>query len=508
VNVLLVHPPAKKRGLSLGEHLGLGYIASALRREGFEVDILDAYLQELSPRRTCEEVARRSFSVLGVSVYQATFENAIEVIRAARRSSPEAQIVAGGYYPTLSPADALRRLEGVDGLLVGEGELAMVEIARSVAGGCGLPEVRGLVERARGLRKAAEDAEIAETARANVIESLDSLPFPARDTLPYALGRGLAAQVASSRGCPAGCLFCSIHAFYSRSGDARWRARSPEGVVDEVEALHVDHGVDFVKFVDDTFVGPGERGKRRAIAIAEEMMRRRLEVAFSVQSRPDEVDPEVYRALRRAGLRSAFLGVESAVPRALGDFGKGVTAEDSRLAVRTLQDLGVRVEVGMILFDPFTRLGEIRENLAFLSDLLGDDGFFQRPQRLKVYPGTPLAARLGRAGLIEGDFPHLGYVCSDPRVDSFFEFWKRLYKRLKPLYRRLPEQSAARRRIARLFVEAGFDALDALEAAGADSGALSTLWERLEADVASIERAAPEPRGRPPGSLREGGEPG
>ena len=59
-------------------------------------------------------------------------------------------------------------------------------------------------------------------------------------------GRGRAAIVQLSRGCPHRCTYCGQHAFWKR-----WRHRDPEALADEIAWLHREHGVRFVTLADE-----------------------------------------------------------------------------------------------------------------------------------------------------------------------------------------------------------------------------------------------------------------
>jgi len=106
-----------------------------------------------------------------------------------------------------------------------------------------------------------------------------------------------------------------------------WRSRSPGSVVDEIQHLQRQYGVERINFLDDEFIGVGRRGRERALAIGEEIVRRRLHVSFNITCRPDSLDSDVLRALKGAGLEWVDVGVESWVARQLALYGKRVSPE-------------------------------------------------------------------------------------------------------------------------------------------------------------------------------------
>jgi len=140
-------------------------------------------------------------------------------------------------------------------------------------------------------------------------------------------------------------------------------------VVDELEILARDFNVSRFDFQDDNFVGPGERGRRRAMAIAEQICRRGIDLKFRIMCSADAVTHDVVSRLMDAGLYSVFVGIESGSQTRLTAYRKG-TVEQNIRALDVLDRLGIlaKSEIGFIMFDPSGSLEEIEENLAFLRE--------------------------------------------------------------------------------------------------------------------------------------------
>jgi len=204
-----------------------------------------------------------------------------------------------------------------------------------------------------------------------------------------------------------------------------------------MERLSKDYGVKEVMFSDDNFIGPGKMGKERAVAIAEEIIRRGVRVRFSIACRANDVERETLAALKKAGLKGVFLGIESGVQRALDSFNKGVTVEDNRRAAFLIRQLDLDLILGFIMFDPDTTLEEILENLAFLRSIgIGASTIFNRVgalNRLDAYEGTSMAERLRREGRLEGDYTGYRYRIRDPRAEVVYRAGLLAYKIHKAL---------------------------------------------------------------------------
>jgi len=425
VSVLLVnlrHPGIRPQDRQ--EHLGLGYLASVLREAGHEVTILDAQALGLSDREALDRaLAHPQPDLIGLSIpFQERLRRALTFASALRQRGYKGTLVAGGHPPTFLYHAMLSNCPALDAVALGESEETLLEIASCLRDGT---EWRGVP----GIALRSEDG-VKRNPPRPMQRDLDSLPFPARDTLPTYLeqvapGDVPAASVLRSRGCTARCSFCDTRAFYRSMPGPPWRVRSASNVVDEIEELMERHGVRFIRFWDDNFMGPGKPGLQAARDLATEILSRGLDVGFALECRVDAMDEETLLLLKEAGLKRVFLGLESGVQRALDTYDKGVTVEDNRRALGTLDKMGIDVTLGFIMFDPFTTFEEVCANTEFLKSAIGPWPEVRRvvaqPMNvLQVYDGTPLAARLRQDGLLldDGDPypPFHRYRFIDPRV--------------------------------------------------------------------------------------------
>lgn len=407
------------------ESLGLGYLAAVARREGHEVEILDAAPYRWPPARLARAVAERTapggVDLVGVSVmFQELIPAAMSLVADLRRAGYRGHVAIGGHPPTFLHRELRRDYRGFDSLAVGEAEETFAELLRALAAGRDWTGLPGLV---------AADGGVAVPRP--LVANLDDLPFPARDTLPTYMTRGQGPRTASvlrSRGCYGDCSFCDTRAFYAASPGAAWRVRSAVSVAEEIAALARDHGVEAIRFWDDNFMGPGKKGREAAEDLARELIKRQAGgacIRFSFECRVTDVDADLFGLLKEAGLRRVFLGVESANQRQLDYFNKKVTVADNLRALSVLQELGIEVTVGMIIFDPDTTVKELNVNLEFLrtafGGLAGSRDQVARPwNRLEVYAGTPLEKTLRGQGRLKGNYVRYDYDFSDPTVGRIY----------------------------------------------------------------------------------------
>ncbi|MFQ5647580.1 MAG: B12-binding domain-containing radical SAM protein, partial [bacterium] len=230
MKVLLINPPSRQ--LLVGNNpkfldeergynppLGLLYIGTALAREGsHQVRVLDALVEELDYDALRTEIASEKPDVVGITAMSFTLLDVIKVVSLVKKVLPEAVVVLGGPHVYLYPEETLR-LEGVDYLIVGEGEFAFLEFMEFLEGKRKRSSVSGLV--------CQEDGQIKKNAPA-VIENVDEISLPDRTLLPYRKYNSLlfagtpVTTMFTSRGCPYKCTFCD-RPFSPVLSGFRWR---------------------------------------------------------------------------------------------------------------------------------------------------------------------------------------------------------------------------------------------------------------------------------------------
>ena len=197
--------------------------------------------------------------------------------------------------------DETIRLENIDFLIQGEGEVAILEFLESLRGDRKYSDVSGLVYM--------ENGKMFDNGISPKIENLDSISYPDRTFLPVEhygslLARGNRITTAfTSRGCPYRCTFCDRPMSPTISG-FRWR--SAKNVVDEMEEC-VDLGIKEILIYDDTF----SVRKDRVYEMCDEILSRGIKVMWDVRAHVNTLDRDVLRAMKRAGCDRIHYGVES-----------------------------------------------------------------------------------------------------------------------------------------------------------------------------------------------------
>ena len=215
------------------------------------------------------------------------------------------------------------------------------------------------------------------------IDDLDSLPFPDWSIFPrerYSYYPNIKARpflpILSSRGCPYKCNYCAYRATY------KWRARSVESTVDEIERNVRDYGTRGLLFRDPLFTWAKERPQR----IAEEMLRRNLDVCWGCETHLGHLDKGLLDLLYRAGLRSVNVGIEAANPKTLAGTGRELHVADTQFElVKHCDRLGIRVTAFYLLGLPNSTVEDMRETVRYARKLNTHVASFNI---LTPYPGT------------------------------------------------------------------------------------------------------------------------
>jgi len=351
MKVLLINPPWRIKPKSLWSGisgilppLGLGYLASMLKKEGIAVEILDLNALQKPPEALADFLKDKTCQWIGITATTNLISSAKKLAEISRAYQPGAKIVLGGVHPTVLPEEVLSWPE-VDFVVRGEAEQTIIELLKEKP----VPEIKGLSYRVEGKSLHNPDREF--------IADLDEIPFPAYDLLPIkkylpALGgykKLPALSVITSRGCSGACTYCNN--FFGR----RVRKRSAENVIAELSLLKQDYGIKEIYFYDDSFTEfPG-----KVIDLCRKMEEAKLDLSWSCFARINLVNEDLLRAMKTAGCHHISYGIESGSPELLSAINKKVSLEKIREVVAMTKKAGIDLLLGFMLGLP----GETRETM-------------------------------------------------------------------------------------------------------------------------------------------------
>jgi anaerobic magnesium-protoporphyrin IX monomethyl ester cyclase len=140
---------------------------------------------------------------------------------------------------------------------------------------------------------------------------------------------------------------------------------------------------------------------------------------WKISCRAEYVDPELFRAMRDAGLFLVYMGIESGVESGLEILFKQMTVEQNLMGVATLKELGIGFAYGFMLFDPSSTFESIRKNIGFLRQIVGDGSAAAVFSRMLPYGGTPIRDLLKKEGRLRGDLMQPDYDFLDLRINRY-----------------------------------------------------------------------------------------
>ena len=353
--------------------------AALLRREGHEVALFDATfesgvsafeerLDDFSPEMVL--LIEDNFNFLTKMCTTARREAALAMISIA--AARGCRIAANG--PDASDNPAVYLCAGADAVVLGEGEMGMLDIANFWSGSAGeLAEIPGLIIPGAG--------QAHPTRPRRPQQDLDGLPQPAWDLLDINCYRSawldahghFSWNIASSRGCPYACNWCAKPTF-----GRRYTVRSPEDVALEMQRLKGEVMPDHLWFTDDILGLDVDW----ICAFADEVERGGAPIPFTMQSRVNLMTERSVAALARAGACEVWLGIESGSQKILDAMDKGTTVEAARSATRLLKAHGIRACWFIQLGYP----SEAWDDLIATRELIRDE----RPDEIGVSVAYPL----------------------------------------------------------------------------------------------------------------------
>ena len=360
--------------------LGLGYIASYLRKYGHEVFMLDPEAQRLDREEYKRRIRKINPDLVGISATTPDFDSALKIAELVR-SETDAFILLGGIHASSLPEYILTKYnETFDAVCIGEGEETTLEICKFINGEIkSLGEIKGISFN--------DNRKIVKTEPRPFMQDLDSLPFPARDLInidlyqPHAFNtrKGRTATLITSRGCPFRCTFCASKLTLG----GKFRARGAENVVAEIERLVKDHGVNHILIQDDTFTYDLDRARE----VCRRIIKKKLSIEWFCFSQVTKVDDELLGLMKRAGCYSIGYGIESVDKNVLKLLRKPINAEISERAIKLAKKHRLKTQAFFIFGNNGDTKETIKETIDFACRTSPTLAFFNK---LVAYPGTEI----------------------------------------------------------------------------------------------------------------------
>ncbi len=377
MSVVLINPPVSEGTAAriLTPPIGLAYLSAALKKEGIETELIDADALGLGPSEIERAVKRISPQVVGLTAMTPTLESAFSVLERLRPVAP--RLVLGGAHASAVGSAVFNECPvPLDAVVCGEGEESLPRLARLFLEGG-----RARAGEIPGVLVPGEERGPGDWPK---ISDLDALPFPDRRSLPRdryrhpLFGAEPVTSLITSRGCPYRCLFCDKNVC-----GKRYRARSAENVLAEIEEIVLKEGIRKVIIYDDLFTFDRER----VLAICRGIVERGLQISWKCEGRVNRVDREILRWMKRAGCELIAFGVETAGTAGLEFLKKDVTVEMARDAFAMAREEGLSTLGYFMLGIPGETIEDEMETVKLAISMKADYAQFGV---LSPFPGTEL----------------------------------------------------------------------------------------------------------------------
>ena len=354
---VLGHP---HKVLSTYPPLNLEYIGASLEHDGHKVEIIDFGAETVS-REYLKNCLMASDAV-GMSVYTNNYKIAADVAKEIKELDSDISLIIGGPHCTFRKGYSLSDVPNADIAVELEGELVILDLVKFIQGRKKLSDVHGIYYR--------ENNQIKSGRTLHVINDLDALPFPARHLVDkYYYGNfpwGLRpskkfTSMITSRGCPFHCRFCARYGNIKGWG---FRRRSPENVVRELQEISDKYRS--VVIVDDSFLADTKW--------AHKVMDRLIEMRFNLElyiqgARVDTAESELYKKMKKAGVKHINFGMESGNQDVLDFYNKKITLQQIRKAVHLAREMNFITQGTLILGAPIETKEHIENTIKFVCSL-------------------------------------------------------------------------------------------------------------------------------------------
>ncbi len=290
INVTTSYPP-----------LGLAYMASFLESKGIKCQVIDACMLKMDNDEVFKKIVELKPALVGISTNVVTIKEGCELSKKIKEVLC-IKVILGGAYAT-STIEKILEKSRADCIIFGEGESIIWNLVEKEFD---LPNTKGIAY--------LEEGKVRVNPREAPIDNLDDLPFPAWHLLPNLRlyksksRRTPVAPMFTSRGCPYQCIFCSSSSKNSVFGP-RFRIRSPENIVAEIEYVTQKFGVKQIDILDDNFTLDMERAEKICDLIIEKNID--ISISFPNGVRADRLTRELVRKMKLAGTYRVGIGIES-----------------------------------------------------------------------------------------------------------------------------------------------------------------------------------------------------
>jgi len=382
MRILLIFPRFKY--ISGQPPLGIASIYSYLKykKPDLDIQIFDGTFSKGRSRFFFNIIQKTHFDIIGFSVMNTMVKDTELLANGVRRISPTSKIIVGGPQVTIDPEYFLK-LNIADIAIIGEGESTFLELIENEIKPFGIKGTMYI-----------KDKKIFKEPEREMLPDIDKLPITNRkifdmqsymdiwNSMDVVRDNLKGTSLIISRGCLYQCSFCqpTLRKIFGNYV----RRYSAERVIEELESLKVNFGIDSFMFEDDIFM----MDKKWTKNMCELMIERKLNLIWCCNMRADLCDKAILKKMYDAGLRKINIGIESASQEILDKvLKKRITIKQVEVAIKTAKSLGIFIQGYFMIGHPTETRKDIIKTIKFARHLDIDEVSFSITTPL---PGTYL----------------------------------------------------------------------------------------------------------------------
>ncbi len=325
-------------------HLGLAYLAAYARtkHDDLEFLVLDTRVATSKETRT---FFNTSFDLIGITVFSPVYFEVISIFNRIKQNHPHVPICLGGPYVTTIKEEIFEETPA-DFAAYGEGEKTFSDLIFYLKGNGKLEDIDGLMIRT-------SEGEIKSNNPREREKDLDSIPLPAYDLFP--MDRYPLHRIVSTRGCPYDCAFCNSSSIWP----GKWRKRSAENIVEEINILIDNFGKKIFVFGDNSF----NIDLKRVEEFCDLLIQDKIKILWSVSIRAEIISQEIANKMKEAGCYNVSIGIESANNEVLSKINKQSTIEEINKGIKIFKKAGIEVLGQFVIGSPHDTLETVNESM-------------------------------------------------------------------------------------------------------------------------------------------------
>jgi radical SAM superfamily enzyme YgiQ (UPF0313 family) len=354
--------------------LGLAYLSAALFAQDIDHEILDLRLY-LKDWQKVLAARLKSHTAFGITSTTFEFKAARQVAKQIKTLAPEAPITLGGPHATLTGQKILTNHYEFDYVLLGEGEKILPEFVRLVEN-----DAKNDIESLQGVygRNLLEK----NGSKFTWIKDLSDIPLPVYEKfeLEKYAEAPKAMQLLTSRGCPFGCIYCSVGLIMGK----KFRSRTPDDIISEMEHLIAKYGTSSFSFNDDNLTFDLNRAKMLCRLIIDRGLNIRWNASNGI--RVDYLDEELVSLMKNSGCDEVAIGIESTNNEILQNLKKGTNLEKIENAISLIRRYEIPLKGFFLIGSPGETRQDVFDSLEYAKKHLKNSRF----SMLTPYPGTAL----------------------------------------------------------------------------------------------------------------------